>query len=133
MSSLKQNIDTNLEAFKLVYDPTHLLYLLYTKYGDIEEDYNILIVNQLLYNKFTHINSLFKENKFKNNIEEFLKRKYNKKECISRIPKLYEYYKNYYIFFCKPFFLYFFLFNIKKIINVIKKKKIKKKKKIRKM
>ena len=105
-------IDTKKEAFKLVHDPTHLLYLLFTKYGDIEEDYYNLIINQLLYNKFSHLNSIFKENCFKNNNNEFLKRIYNKKECIQRLPRLYDYYKNYYIYFCRPFFLNFFSANI---------------------
>ena len=45
MSSSIPIVNTNLEAFKLVKAPTHLLYLLYTKYGDIKEDYNHLIIN----------------------------------------------------------------------------------------
>ena len=31
------NIDTNLEAYRLVYDPTRLLSLLYSNYGDIAD------------------------------------------------------------------------------------------------
>ena len=112
MSSFISKVDTNLEAYKLVYDPTRLLYLLFTKYGDIEEDYNNLILNQLLYNKLSHLNSIFKENCYTNNYNEFLKRKYKKKESIDRIPKLYDYYKNYYLYFCKPFFLNFFSANL---------------------
>ena len=108
---LKLKVDTNLEAYKLVYDPTHLFFLLYTKYGDIEEDYNILIINQILYNKFSHINTLFKESRF-SKIKECLRRQYNIKESINRIPKLYEYYKNYYNYFCKPFFLNYFSANV---------------------
>jgi len=105
-------VDTNLEAYKLVRDPTHLLYLLFTKYGDIEEDFNNLIVNQLLYNKLSHLNSLFKENFFINNRREFFKRIYKKKESKDRIPKLFDYYRNYYDYFCKPFFLNFFSANL---------------------
>ena len=112
MSSFISKVDTNLEAYKLVYDPTRLLYLLFTKYGDIEEDYNNLILNQLLFNKLSHLNSIFKENCYTNNYNEFLKRKYKKKESIDRIPKLYDYYKNYYLYFCKPFFLNFFSANL---------------------
>jgi len=108
MSSSIPIVNTNLEAFKLVKDPTHLLYLLYTKYGDIKEDYNNLIINQILFNKLTHLNSKFKENCYNNNDSEFLKRKYKKKESVERIPKLYDYYKNYYKYFCRPFFLNFF-------------------------
>ena len=104
-------IDTNFEAYRLVNDPTRLLHLLFTKYGDIEEDYNILISNQIIFNKLTHINSIFKEN-ILNNYREFLRRIYNKKESKERIPKLYDYYKNYYNYFCKPFFLDFSFDNL---------------------
>ena len=90
MSSFIQIVNSKLEAFKLVKDPTHLLYLLYTKYGDIKEDYNNLIINQILFNKLTHLNSKFKENCYNNNHNEFFKRIYKKKESIERIPKLYK-------------------------------------------
>ena len=112
MSSFILNIDTKLEAYKLVYDPTRLLCLLYTKYGDIEEDYNNLIINQLLYNKFSHINSKFKDDIFDNDIREFFRRMYNEKESKDRIPKLYDYYKNYYKYYCRPFFINFYSANI---------------------
>ena len=111
MSTSRSKIDTNFEAYRLVNDPTRLFHLLYTKYGDIEEDYNILISNQLMYNRLTHFNCLFKENMFNNN-REFLRRIYKKKETKERIPKLYDYYKNYYNYFCKPFFLDFFFTNL---------------------
>ena len=120
MSSFISKVDTNLEAYKLIYDPTRLLHLLFTKYGDIEEDYNNLILNQLLYNKLSHLNLVFKENCNINNINEFLKRRYKKKESLNRIPKLYDYYKNYYFYFCKPFFLNFFSAN--KMHNYYNKK-----------
>ena len=48
-SSLSQ-INTKYEAYRLIYDPTRLLSLLYSKYGDIEEDYYLLNTNQLIYN-----------------------------------------------------------------------------------
>ena len=112
MSSLISKINTKKEAFKLVNDPTHLFHLLYSKYGDIEEDYNILIINPLIYNKFSHINSIFKENLYVNNIKEFLRRKYNKKETKERIPKLSDYYKNYYKYFCRPYLLNYFSANL---------------------
>ena len=41
-------VDTKKEAFNLVHDPTKLLSLLYSKYGDIEEDFNDLYTNQIL-------------------------------------------------------------------------------------
>ena len=58
--SLLNSIDTKLQAYKLVHDPTRLLMLLYSKYGDIEEDLNYLYINQILYNRPIHYNTIFK-------------------------------------------------------------------------
>ena len=102
--SLLNSINTKLQAYKLVHDPTRLLMLLYSKYGDIEEDLNYLYINQILYNRPSHYNILFKEFQYLDYIDEFLKRFYYIDESISRIPKLNEYYKNYHIFFCRPIF-----------------------------
>ena len=107
-------IDTKLEAFKLVHDPTRLLILLYSKYGDIDEDYNLLISNQLLYNRSSHLNITYKEYILFNQRTEFMRRFYSKKESISRIDKLNEYYKNYQSFFCKATFVDFAIGNILK-------------------
>ena len=100
-SSLSQ-INTKFEAYRLIYDPTRLLSLLYSKYGDIEEDYYLLNTNQLIYNFPTKLNSLFKEIKYSDLNYDYLKRIYKKKESINRIPKLSDYYKNYHLFFCRP-------------------------------
>ena len=97
-------VDTKKEAFDLVHDPTKLLSLLFSKYGEIEEDFNDLNINQILYNKSSHFNVIFKENLISNFLDEFLKRFYSFDESLIRIPKLSEYYKNYHLFFCKPFF-----------------------------
>ena len=94
-------VNTKLEAYKLVHDPARLFSLLFSKYGEIEEDYNIFISNQLVFNKSSHLNILFKEKKILQDKEEYLRRLYHKKESLKRIPKLNEYYKNYHIFFCK--------------------------------
>ncbi len=102
--SLLNSINTKLQAYKLIHDPTRLLILLYSKYGDIEEDLNYFYINQILYNRPSHYNSIFKEYQYINFIDEFLKRFYNRKESISRIPKLNDYYKNYHLFFCRPIF-----------------------------
>ena len=102
--SLLNSINTKLQAYKLIHDPTRLLILLYSKYGDIEEDLNYFYINQILYNRPSHYNSIFKEYQYLNFIDEFLKRFYNRKESISRIPKLNDYYKNYHLFFCRPTF-----------------------------
>ena len=106
------DVDTKLEAFKLVHDPTKLLTLLYLKYGDIEEDYYLLYANQVVYNKPSHFNSVFKERQFNDDTDEFLKRKYKIKETKERIPKLSDYYKNYHLFFCKPTFINFYFYKL---------------------
>ena len=78
MSSLSiEIVNTKLEAYKLVHDPTRLLCLLYSKYGDIEEDYYLSYINQIYYNVPSHYNCIYKENQFLDNIEEF-RRELNK-------------------------------------------------------
>ena len=100
-SSFLRQINTKYEAYRLINDPTRLYILLYSKYYDIEEDFNILISNQLIFNLPTKLNCAFKENKYFI-INEYLKRSYETKESLSRIPKLIDYYKNYHTFFCRP-------------------------------
>ena len=96
-------VNTKLEAYLLINDPTKLLSMLYSKYGDIDEDRDLLYINQIIYNKKTLLNCLFKEYQIIYNYNDFLKRYYHYFECIKRLPKLSDYYKNYYLFFCKPF------------------------------
>ena len=99
-----QKVNTKLKAYKLVHDPVILLNLIYSKYGDIDEDLDLLYINQLVYDKSSRYNILFKEFQYLYNGEEFLKRFYQKYESKPRIPKLSEYYKNYHLFFCRPNF-----------------------------
>ena len=101
MSSIN-SVNTKLEAYLLVHDPRKLLRMLSLKYSDIEEDKNFLYLNQIFYNKKSAFNTLFKEYQYIYNYDDFLKRFYYQEESIKRIPKLSEYYKNYYLFFCKP-------------------------------
>ena len=100
-----EKVNTKLKAYKLVHDPVILLNLIYSKYGDIEEDFDLLHINQLVYDKSSRYNIYFKEYQFLNNNDEFLKRYYKKYESKPRIPKLSEYYKNYHLFFCRPNFV----------------------------
>ena len=111
MSNLKK-VNTKLEAYKLVHDPTRLFVLLYSKYGDIDEDYFLLYTNQILYNRLTHFNITYKEILYEDSSEEFLRRIYYLNESTKRIPKLSEYYKNYHTYFCKPMFLGYFYANL---------------------
>ena len=99
-----KKINTSLEARNLVNDPTKLLSLLQSKYSDINEEYFILYANQLIFKRRTHFSLIYKENQYDNSFIEFLKRYYDFDETIFRMPKLYEYYKNYHKFYCKPIF-----------------------------
>ena len=103
MSSIN-SVNTKLEAYLLVHNPNKLLRMLSSKYSDIEEDRNFFYINQIFYNKKSALNTLFKEYQYFYNYDDFLKRFYYHDESINRIPKLSDYYKNYYLFFCKPFF-----------------------------
>ena len=103
-SEYKLKVDTKKKAYNLIHDPTILLDLIFSKYGDIEEDFNLLYINQLVYDKSSHYNIFFKEYLFSNDPEEYLKRFYKRYEIKTRIPKLSDYYKNYHLFFCRPNF-----------------------------
>ena len=105
-------IDTKKKAYELIHDPTCLLSLLYSKYGNITQDYYLILINQIIFDCSTRLNTQYKELNLLNTNEEFFKRYYFNSESKMRIPKLTEYYKNYYKFFCRPFFKNFSLLNI---------------------
>lgn len=56
---------------------------------------NVKLVNDLIYNEQTHLVSIFKDYLINDDINEFLKRRYNVKEATSRLPKLCEFYEKY--------------------------------------
>ena len=80
--------------------------ILYNKHGDYKsnERFNYLQIECLIYNKNCRLTSEYKEKLLLNDEEEFLKRFYSNEETKDRIPLLSNYYKNYIIFFCLPFF-----------------------------
>ena len=108
MAEALDNFNTSLEAHKLVKDPTKLFSLLFSKYGDILEEYQTSLINQIIFKCSTHLNTQYQEIKYNNNFLEFLRRFYKKKEIKERIPNLYEYYKNYHLFYLKPFLRNFY-------------------------
>ncbi len=112
MQETLNDINTSLEAHKLVKDPVKLLSLLYSKYGDIQEDYFISFINQILYKIPSHFNVQYKEIQYNDIIIEFFRRFYKKKEVKDRIPNLYDYYKNYHLFYLKPILRNFYLENL---------------------
>ena len=99
-----QSESTKYEAYRLLHDPTRLFNLLFLKYGDTAEDFNLFFTNQILYNEYSHFNTLYKEH-LHNSYEEFIKRFYVYKEIKMRMIKLNNYYKNYLKFFSKPIFV----------------------------
>ena len=106
------NINTSLEARKLVKDPTKLFSLLFSKYGDVKEDYYTSFINQIMYKCSSHFHIQYKEIQYNDFIIEFLRRFYKKQEVIDRLPNLYEYYKNYHLFYLKPILRNFYYENL---------------------
>lgn len=99
-----QSEATKIKSYQLVHDPTLLFHLLFIKYGDIEDDYNISYANQLIYNLRCHFNTIYKEH-LHNSYSEFIETVYILKQIKAKIIKLNEYYKNYLKFFSKPMFI----------------------------
>ena len=75
------------------------------RYNSNSKKINIMIVNNLINCKSCHFLAVFKDYLITDYVEEFLRRIYSLKESIQRMPKLYNYYKNYLLFFCKPTFI----------------------------
>ena len=82
------------------------------KYNTTQKEKNIMSINNLIKCKGCHYLALFKDYLIADYIDEFLRRIYSKRESIERIPKIYNYYKNYLTFFCKPTFIVSFANNI---------------------
>ena len=70
----------------------------------IKYKYIGLIMENLIFNKNTHLVSTFKDYMIWDYIEEFLKRYYKGVESDERVPKFASFYKNYLKFFCIPTF-----------------------------
>ena len=75
------------------------------KYNASPKEKNIMTINNLIKCKSCHFLAKFKDCLISDYVDEFLRRKYSKKESIERLPKIYNYYKNYLKFFCKPTFI----------------------------
>ena len=80
---------------------------IYKRYGakaKIKYQYIGFIMENLIFNKNTHLVTTFKDYMIWDYIEEFLKRYYKNKESSERVPKFASFYKNYLKFFCIPTF-----------------------------
>ena len=75
------------------------------KYDSSPDTKNIMVINNLIKCKNCHLLAKFKDYLIIDFAEEFFRRLYLKKESIERMPKIYNYYKNYLKFFCKPTFI----------------------------
>ena len=94
-------MDAKLESYRLITDPSRLFVLLFSKYGYMQEEFYIFLTNQLMFNKLSHFNVLFKEQNTFFDITENIQQFYHKYESHSKIIKLNKFYKNYQSFFCK--------------------------------
>jgi hypothetical protein len=69
--------------------------LFFKKYSKMPINYNINIIDNIIYNEKSHIVATFKDRLIIDDNGEFLKRYYKKKESDVRLPKFYEYYDLY--------------------------------------
>ena len=80
---------------------------IYKRYGSkakLKYQYIGFIMENLIFNKNTHLVTTFKDYMIWDYIEEFLKRFYKNNESNERVPKFASFYKNYLKFFCIPTF-----------------------------
>ena len=105
ISSNKYNKKTNLFVIeKKIMAKFNIKYKI--KYNS-RKIYNDLIMFTLLFNKNTHLVSLFKDYMIYDYVDEFLKRFYTDTEISERLPQFSVFYKNYLTFFCQPCFASF--------------------------
>jgi len=82
------------------------LYLMnqYGPYCEYKYRYSYQVIDNLVYNRNTHLTTRFKDNMITDFIDEFLKRFYKKKESFNKIPQFASFYINYQKYFCIPTF-----------------------------
>ena len=74
------------------------------KYNSNPDKKNLMIINNIIETKETHYLAIFKDNIINNTIMECFRKFYNTKESFEKMSRFYGYYKNYFLFFCKPTF-----------------------------
>lgn len=97
----------NITLFNLLDDSSKPLIsssLLKHKYSMITNQYTLMKINNIIYNKKSHLVAVFKDNLLSSIDLEFIKRFYERDESRYRIKAYSEYYKNYLEFFCRPLF-----------------------------
>ena len=79
--------------------------ILEAKYNMNPKLFSQKIIFDLVRNKPGHLLAFYHEILlYDNSLKEFMKRMYHYKECLNKIPKYYNYYRNYLHYFCHPTF-----------------------------
>ena len=86
------------------YRKNNIIYNNIQKYNSIPIKKNIMIINNIIESKENHYIAIFKDHLIYDFIYEFLRHFYNIKESKEKILKIYNYYRNYLKYFCKPIF-----------------------------
>ena len=87
---------------KLEYKSNKYILKEYGSKCDIKYKYTSLLLENLLFNKNSHIVAVFKDYMISDYIDEFLKRYYRKKESSKKIRQFSAFYTNYQTYFCIP-------------------------------
>ena len=95
LNSFRKNsiINQKIPSNKALQKRIHELFL--KKYSKLPFSYNKNIIENIIYNERSHIVATFKDHLIADDIGEFLKRYYTKKEIDERLKKYYEYYDLY--------------------------------------
>ena len=65
------------------------------KYNTMPKKYNLIIIDNIIFNDKSHIVSVFKDLLINHDFNDFLKRFYTREESDIRLPKYFEYYNLY--------------------------------------
>ena len=112
-NTMNNSREENIKKMKIIYNKNIYYNPQIVSYKILEAKYNMTpalfsqkIIFNLVRNKRGHLLSYYHDTLlFDNSLKEFLKRNYKYKECLDKIPKYYNYYKNYLKFFCHPTFV----------------------------
>ena len=77
------------------------------KYGpncNYKYKYSFQVIDNLVFNRNTHLTTIFKDKMITDFVDEFLKRFYRKRESYKKIPQFASFYLNYQRYFCIPTF-----------------------------
>ena len=103
-NGIKNSFDNNFILNSNIYFKKIIKKNLKTKYDINPFKFTLIRIQNFIDSKYCRTIAIFKESLIYYYEEEFLKRYYQKYESIVRIPKFFNYYTNYLLFFCKPTF-----------------------------